>query len=137
MLSKRGTVTPAFSFSGTASNGEYTDETGRQYDILPHKEGLGFKIAVNDYKLFFTINDDEYWHQPFSARSGNKSGADDARELVSHRDEAIQDKFVMNNGSMKDLSQDDVQGKKGAFLKMVQEGAPVVSNGDDLAMEDA
>ena len=135
VLSKRGTVTPAF--SGIVSNGEHTDETGRHYDILPHKEGLGFKIAVNDYKLFFTINDDEYWHQPSAARGGKKEGASDARELVLHRDEAIQDKFVMNNGSMKDLSQDDVEGKKGAFLKMIQDGAPVIASGDDLAMEDA
>ena len=135
VLSKRGTITPAF--SGISSNGEYTDETGRQYDILPHKEGLGFKVAVNDYKLFFTINDDEYWHQPASARAGSKETAGDARELVHHRNEAIQDKYVMNNASMKDISQDDVGGKKEAFRKMIEEGAPVSSNDDDMAMEDA
>lgn len=123
IMTKNGTITPAFGAD------EEPSPFMRRFDLVKAKEGLEFKIAVEDLGIFFDINKDEYFSQPAPAREGQKAGVDDAEAATHAREDALQDSFVMNNDAMKGLSKEDVEGRYESFGALVKGGAAAA--GDD------
>lgn len=109
--------------TSTSGTEEEVDAFGRRFDIVKAKEGLDFKVAVEDLGIFFDINKDEYFVQPTTARDGPRTAVEDSESATHHRVDALQDTFVMNNDAMKGLSKDDVEGKNEGFGSLVKGSA--------------
>lgn len=133
----------------TSASVATTDEagaaTGRRFDMVRAKESLNFRIAVGSLEVAFNPGDEEYWSQIQSARENAPEGIEEAVESPAHRVEEVQDHYAMNNGLMKGLSKEDVEGKNGTFVALLKDepGASAVAAGvggnvdEDKEMEDA
>jgi len=124
------------------------DALGRRFDLVRAKEGLDFRIAVDDMKLWFHKDRHEFWSQPQLVRESGKEGADDADDEAQHRGDVLQDTFVLNNAIMKDRSKESVdQASKGLHSLqankgfLIEEGHVVQSTAEEQAedreMDDA
>lgn len=92
-----------------ATAGDNIEAYGRRYDLVNAKEALEFRISVHEYKLQFIRGNDEFWYQPESARDMGKEGAEEALRAAERRNDAVRERFVMNNDAMKGLSKEDVE----------------------------
>lgn len=113
-----------------------TDEWRRRYEQSTSEDKLILRISVQQYKLIYERNTDEYYYQPLAIREGGKEGVEDAEASVSHRAEQAQDTLVINNSAMKGLSKEDVEGKNEFFGHIVKDAATATGESDDSEMEE-
>ncbi|KAL1296692.1 hypothetical protein AAFC00_000168 [Neodothiora populina] len=111
-----------------------TDEWLRRYEQGTYDDKLVLRISVQQYKLMFERNTEEYYYQPLAVRENGKEGAEEAEATVSYRAEQLQDTLLINNSAMRGLSKEDVEGKNEAFAQLVKDG-PGNDAGDDSEME--
>ncbi|PNS20411.1 hypothetical protein CAC42_5861 [Sphaceloma murrayae] len=104
--------------AATAGDEEPEANMGRRFDLVRAKEQLEFRISVQEFKLMFSPENEEFWQQPASARAGGKKGLDEAEETQRFREERIDERYRMNNEGMKGLSKEEVERKNGDFKKV-------------------
>lgn len=82
----------------------------------------------------------QYFIQPDAIRAGLSESVpkpiEEYKALNDSRRDRVQEILVRNNSWMKDLSRDDVDAKKAAFKKDLEEPKKVVDS-DDVDMEEA
>lgn len=117
---------------------ERSDEWRKRWDMSVTKEDNSFRISVSQLKLYFQPLGEEYHYLPLNVRDAGKEGVDEADAAARHREENVQDNFIINNNGMKGLSKEDVEGKNEGFKKIVLEGGVVVGGerDQDSEMED-
>ncbi|KAH8596599.1 hypothetical protein B0O99DRAFT_619426 [Bisporella sp. PMI_857] len=97
---------------------ESEDGSGSR-EPVSFKEGLGAKICVNTYKLFYDQNTSDwfvYTDKPFEGARERLQKVEDARN------QRFREKFVMNSSWMKDMTHDQVQQATADFKKWMDEG---------------
>jgi paired amphipathic helix protein Sin3a len=115
-------------------------------DHVKHSDKITVSISPAGYTMTF-INSEpfgtggvQYFLQPDSVRAGLTATVtkpvEEYRALNDSRRERIQEKLVRNNLWMKDLSRDDVDAKKSAFKKDLEE-VKTGGDDDDVEMEEA
>ena len=119
--SQVGTNTPS------VASDDPPNPLARRFDLVKAKENLEFKISIEDRKIFFDKEKAEYFIQPALAREGGKEGSEDAEATDRYRDDTLTDTQVINNGAMKGLSKEDVEGKNRTYAALLAGG---VSGGD-------
>jgi paired amphipathic helix protein Sin3a len=76
----------------------------------------------------------QYFIQPDAVRAGVSESVpkptEEYKKLNDERRERVQEILVRNNSWMKDLSRDDVDAKKSAFKKDIEEARKVTDDGD-------
>jgi paired amphipathic helix protein Sin3a len=95
--------------------------------ILPHNYTMKFLASEP-----FGIGGVQYFVQPDEIRAGVGS-KEEYETLIESKKERVQELFVRNNEWMKNLSRDDVDERKAAFRKDLDEPR----NADDVEMTDA
>lgn len=116
-------------------------------DHVKHSDKITISISPAGYTMTF-INSEpfgtggvQYFLQPDSVRSGISesvpSPTEEYKALNDSRRERAQEKLVRNNSWMKDLSRDDVDAKKAAFQKDLEEAKKLTDNDEDVEMEEA
>lgn len=113
-----------------------TDEWRRRYEQSASDERLILRVSVQQYKLMFERNTEEYCYQPLAVRESGKEGSDEVEATANHRAEQAQDTLVINNDAMKGLSKEDVEGKNESFGRILQGGDNNDAADDDSEMED-
>lgn len=105
---------------------------GDRYDTVTIEEKKAFKIKPASYRIAFQgVKDNEphggvdYLVQNDAVRSGFLDGNEEMQRVAETRHEIMQERFVMNNAWMRNLSRDDVDARKTAFRKNVEEPAAV------------
>lgn len=92
---------------------------------VKNEEKLNVRIAVNNYRIFFQPDTYESFHATVKDREHGESGIESAVEVREVREDGINEKLLMNNEGMKDLSKQDVEGKNSIFAELIGEGAQV------------
>jgi paired amphipathic helix protein Sin3a len=116
-------------------------------DFVKYSDKMTISISPAAYTMTF-INSEpfgtggiQYFLQPDRVRAGVSENLPkpqgEYKALNDSRREFAQEKLVRNNSWMKDLSRDDVDGKKTAFKKELEEANTVVDDDDDVDMEEA
>ena len=109
-----------------------------RFDLVKSEDKITVSILPQNYTMKFIASEPfgtggvQYFLQPDEIRAGVGSKEDYAA-LVEAKKERVQELFVRNNEWMKDLSRDDVDEKKAAFRKALEEAKRV----DDVEMTDA
>lgn len=113
-------------------------------DILltvENEDRLVIRIGVDDYKARFERQSNHSMIHTKANRTGGQEGINELNEEARARDEAVNDKIIMNNAWMKDLSRDDVDQKKQAFEEQKRKKVKTGEAGDaptaDTAMTEA
>jgi len=108
---------------------------------IRHEDRITVSINPAQYTIKFIATEPsgtggvQYFVQPDSIRSGSSS-KEDYSGLVESRKERVQELFVRNNEWMKDLNRDDVEARKVAFKKDMDEPRVVEAN-EDVHMTDS
>ncbi|RMZ66661.1 transcription factor (Sin3) [Pyrenophora seminiperda CCB06] len=117
-----------------------------RFDRIRHSDRITVSINPAAYVLTF-INSEpfgtggvQYFLQPDAVRAGLSEAVpkpnEEYKKLNDERRERVQEILVRNNSWMKDLSRDDVDAKKTAFKKDIEEPRKV-TNEEDMDMEGA
>lgn len=104
-----------------SNEGERAEEWRRRHDGSFHDEGLVLRISVPQYKLMFERNTEEVFLVERPQREGGGEVVREAEGAVAFRGEAARS-AVRNNGAMKGLSKEDVEGANEGFGVLVREG---------------
>jgi len=115
-------------------------------DHIKHSDKILVAISPAGYNLQF-INSEpfgtggvQYFLQSDTVRAGLSQSvtkpAEEYKALNDSRRDRVQEKLVRNNSWMKDLSRDDVDAKKTAFKKDLEQ-ARKAADDDDVEMEEA
>lgn len=142
-----GPVTPALStIEGAATVPSEMETTARtdgltkRYDLVKAREALEFRLAIEDNKMHFDPSSEESWMQPGGARAGGTPAIEETDAVGPHREDGLQERFVMMSEFMKGLSQEDVEDHNGKFTGLVKSGglaAGEAGGDDDHEMEEA
>lgn len=131
IMTNDGTINPSFGIE------ESNSESGRRYDLAKARESLEFRISVEDAKIYYQVNSEESWQQPFAVREGGKQGVEDSVKTSAVREEGFQDSYVRNSTAMVGLSKADVEGKNESYGIMVKDGVNGADEGGaGIAMEE-
>ncbi|KAH6879185.1 hypothetical protein BKA58DRAFT_111310 [Alternaria rosae] len=117
-----------------------------RFDHVKHSDKITVSISPAAYVMTF-INSEpfgtggvQYFLQPDAVRAGLSEAvpkpAEEYKKLNDERRERVQEILVRNNTWMKDLSRDDVDAKKTAFKKDLEEPRKVADN-EDVDMDGA
>jgi len=117
-----------------------------RFDHVKHEDKITISISPAAYTMDF-INSHpfgyggvQYFLQPDAVRAGVSETVpkpeDEYKKLNDERRERVQEILVRNNSWMKDLSRDDVDAKKTAFKKDIEEPRKAAGD-DDVDMEGA
>lgn len=93
------------------------DELRQVQDTTEQEERLTVRVGVEDYKLRFEPDTVEWISQTKRARYSGPEGNQEILTEAAGRDESSNEKVVMNNSWMKDLSHDEVVGRAQEFEK--------------------
>jgi paired amphipathic helix protein Sin3a len=115
-------------------------------DSVKHSDKITVCISVAAYIMTF-INSEpfgtggvQYFLQPDAVRAGMSETVsrpvEEYSKLNDERKERAQEVLLRNNSWMKDMSQDDVDTKKAAFKKDIEEPRKIADD-DDMDMEGA
>lgn len=111
-----------------------------RFEHLKHNDKITVSISPAAYIMTF-INSEpfgtggvQYFIQPDAVRAGVSESVpkptEEYKKLNDERRERVQEILVRNNSWMKDLSRDDVDAKKSAFKKDIEEARKVTDDGD-------
>lgn len=117
-----------------------------RFDLAKHHDKITVAISPAAYIMTF-INSEpfgpggvEYFIQPDSTRAGLSESVpkpvEEYKALNDSRRDRVQEILVRNNSWMKDLSRDDVDAKKAAFKKDLEE-VKQFGDEEDVDMEEA
>ena len=117
-----------------------------RFDQVKHSDNITVSIGPAAYTLTF-INSEpfgtggvQYFLQPDAVRAGLSEAVpkptEEYKKLNDERRERVQEILVRNNSWMKDLSRDEVDAKKAAFKKDIEEPRKATSE-EDVDMEGA
>jgi paired amphipathic helix protein Sin3a len=117
-----------------------------RFDHVKHSDKITVSISPSAYIMSF-INSEpfgtggvQYFVQPDAVRAGLSEAVpkptEEYKKLNDERRERVQEILVRNNSWMKDLSRDDVDAKKAAFKKDLEEPRKVADN-EDVDMDGA
>lgn len=118
-----------------------------RFDLVKHSDKI--TVSINPASYVMRIVNSEpfgtggvlYFLQPDFVRAGLSDAvpnpADEYKKLNDERRERVQERLVRNNSWMKDLSRDDVDAKKAAFKRDVEEVRKGDEGGEDVDMEEA
>ncbi len=127
-----------------AKTEDLTEE--ERFDHVKHSDKITVSISPAAYVMTF-INSEpfgtggvQYFLQPDAVRAGLSEAVpkptEEYKKLNDERRERVQEILVRNNSWMKDLSREDVEAKKTAFKKDLEEPRKVSDN-DDVDMDGA
>lgn len=118
---------------------EDVTEQDERLDVVKHSDKMTVSISPQTYNITF-INSEpfgtsgvQYFTLPDTIRAGV---SESAAQLNEARRERAQEKLVRNNTWMRDLSRDEVDSKKAAFKKRIEESKQASDN-DDVEMVEA
>ncbi|KAJ4382894.1 Transcriptional regulatory protein sin3 [Didymella sp. IMI 355093] len=121
-------------------------EQDERLDATTHSDKITVSISPRTYNITFLNSEPfgtggvQYFTLSDAIRAGLSNGAsqpNDKFKLLSEtRRERAQEKLVRNNTWMRDLSRDEVDSKKGAFKKSIEEIKPASDN-EDVEMAEA
>jgi paired amphipathic helix protein Sin3a len=106
-------------------------------DMVRHSDKITVFISPTMYTMTF-INSEPFGSggvQYILQSDSVPRSSEESKALNDSRRELVQEKLVRNNTWMKDLSRDDVDGKKTAFKKNIEE-VKKNSEDDDVEMEE-
>lgn len=121
-------------------------EQDDRLDVVKHSDKITVSISPQTYNITF-INSEpfgtggvQYFTLPDTIRTGVPEGTSQPNEqfkaLNDARRERAQEKLVRNNTWMRDLSRDEVDSKKAAFKKSIEEVKPANAV-EDVEMAEA
>lgn len=119
-----------------------------RFEHIKHLDKITVSISPAMYTMKFIASEPsgtggiQYFVQPDGTRAGAADSVQNPREeyesLTEWRKDRVQEVFVRNNQWMKDLSRDDVEARKVAFKKEMDEGkAEKEAEGEDVEMADS
>ncbi|KAI1515339.1 Paired amphipathic helix protein Sin3a [Pyrenophora tritici-repentis] len=127
-----------------AKNVDLSEE--ERFEQVRHCDTITISISPSAYILGFVNSEPfgnggvQYYVQPDAVRAGLSEAVpnptEEYKKLNDERRERVQEILVRNNSWMKDLSRDDVDAKKTAFKKDIEEPRKVTGE-DDVDMEGA
>jgi len=105
---------------------------------VSYSEKLNMRICVNTYKILWEPYTEDSWVHSHENMFGGKEGLEDMKGATAKRSARFKEKFVMNNGWMKGLSQGEVQRRKEEFEKWIKDGVLPTADGgaEDEVMAD-
>ncbi|KAF1830335.1 hypothetical protein BDW02DRAFT_642257 [Decorospora gaudefroyi] len=125
-----------------AKTEDLSDE--ERFDHVRHSDKITISISPAAYRMDFIKGHPfgsggiQYFIQPDAVRAGVSESvpkpSEEYKKLNDERRERVQEILVRNNRWMKDLSRDDVDAKKTAFKKAIEEPRTVADD-DDVDME--
>lgn len=124
---------------------ELTDQD--RYEHVQHSDKITVSINPSRYNMRFISSEPagtggvQYIVHPDATRSGLSESVpkplEEFKSLFDAKRDRAQEILVRNNSWMKDLSRDDVDAKKSAFKKDLEEGKPAAGEDDDVEMKEA
>lgn len=109
--------------------------TARIMDVK-NEERLEMRVAINNYKIFFTIQTYESFHASIRLRQGGETGVKAAEKIREYRVDTVRERYEINHAAMRDLSKAEVEKKNIEFGKLIEIGKVDRPGGDDVAMQD-
>jgi paired amphipathic helix protein Sin3a len=105
---------------------------------LSYSEKLNMRVCVNTYKILWEPYTEDWWVHSREHMFGGKEGIEEMKRATAKRSARFREKFVMNNGWMKGLSQGEVQRRKEEFEKWIKDGVMPAAEGnaDEEVMAD-
>lgn len=118
-----------------------------RFDLLKHSDKTTILISPASYVMKFIASEPfgvggvEYFVQPDKARSGLSESIpnpiEEYKGLKESRRERIQELLIRNTSWMKDVSRDDVDARKAAFKKDLEEPKVIKDDEEDVEMADS
>jgi paired amphipathic helix protein Sin3a len=115
-----------------------------RFDSMRHLDKTTISVSPSTYVMRFIATEPsgiggvQYFVHPDKIRSGAREGlpnpVEASKAVTESKRERIQDKLIRNNIWMKDISRDDVDARKGAFKKDLEEPKVVKDDEDDVDM---
>jgi paired amphipathic helix protein Sin3a len=117
-----------------------------RFDLIKHYDKVTILISPASYVMKFIASEPHgtggnmYFVQPDKVRSGLSESVsnptEEYKKLAENRQERVQELFGRNTIWMKDASRDDVDARKAAFKKDLEEPRVTKDHEDDVEMDD-
>ena len=117
--------------SNTANPEERSTSWRAHHSLAAVEDNLSIRISVEQYKLIFERNTEDYFYFPYPIREQGNDGRVAPEQTVMSRAEQTQDNHVINNDAMKGLSKKDVEGNIESFNHLIQDGHIMEGEGSD------
>ena len=137
-----GNITSAGAYADPLAIDSTADEATQQlaarreerFMDVKNEEKLVMRIAVNNYRIFWTVNSYEGFHASLHLRDGGVEGVKAAEKVREWRTDTLRERYEINHAAMRDLSKDEVEKKNSGFGELVEKGE--TTGEDDVEMQD-
>ena len=101
------------------------DDAEEDSRAVPHlyESGLEMRICVNSYKILWQPMTQEWFVQSDPDGTGGKESAANLQRAKDKRKRTFEEKMVASSPWMKDVDQDELDGKMDAYKRLVQQPA--------------